>query len=88
VPNLVDFDEHGEGSGRGRDAGQDREPVGGISIGLKLLEDRGLDRRDPVFSMVEALRILALQQRCGEIVPQFLATCGLSPRPRERGQAP
>jgi hypothetical protein len=63
---LGDFDEHGEGGGRGRDDGQDREPLGAISIGLKLLEDRGLDRRDPVFDLVEALRILALRQRCGE----------------------
>jgi hypothetical protein len=35
---LGDFDEHSKGGGRGRDARQDHEPLGAISIGLKLFE--------------------------------------------------
>jgi hypothetical protein len=59
------FDEQGE-SGYGRDArnaGQNCEPLGEVGIGLNLLEDRRLDRRDLAFDLFEALRIVAFQQR-------------------------
>lgn len=53
---LGHFDEQG-GGGDGqeaRNAGQDCEPVGEIRIGLNLLEDLHLDRRDVAFDVFEA----------------------------------
>jgi hypothetical protein len=50
------FDEQGEG-GEGRavwNAGQDCEPLGEIRIGLNLLDDLRLDRRDVAFDLFEA----------------------------------
>ena len=40
--------------------------MGEIGIGLNLLEDRRLDRRDLAFDLFEALRIVAFQQRRGK----------------------
>ena len=43
-----------------------RIALGEIGIGLNLLEDRRLDRRDLAFDLFEALRIVAFQQRRGK----------------------
>lgn len=61
---LGHFDKQGEG-GNGREAGnagQDCEPLGKITIGLNLLEDLRLDRRDVALDLFETLRIVAFQQ--------------------------
>jgi hypothetical protein len=57
---LEHFDQQGEG-GYGRDArntGQDREPLGEVGIGLNLLEDRRLDRRDLASTLFDTLCIV------------------------------
>jgi hypothetical protein len=81
-------DEQGEGGdGRqARNAGQDRESLGEVRISLNLLEDRRLDRRDLAFNLFEALRILALQRWRGKDLAA-VRRFGLSPGPRERGEA-
>ena len=85
---LGNFDEQGEGGdGRqARNAGQDRESLGEVRISLNLLEDRRLDRRDLAFNLFEALRILALQRWRGKDLAA-VRRFGLSPGPRERGEA-
>ena len=67
-------DKQGEG-GYGRDAGnagQNCEPLGEVGIGLNLLEDRRLDRRDLAFDLFEALCIVAFQQRRGKDLAAIL----------------
>ena len=49
------------------------EPLGEVGIGLNLLEDRRLDRRDLAFDLFEALRIVAFQQRRGKDLATILA---------------
>ena len=69
------FDEQGE-SGYGRDArnaGQNCEPLGEVGIGLNLLEDRRLDRRDLAFDLFETLRIVAFHNGAARTLPRFLA---------------
>ena len=51
---------------------ENSEPLGEVGIGLNLLEDRRLDRRDLAFDLFEALRIVAFQQRRGKDLATIL----------------
>jgi hypothetical protein len=50
--------------------------LGEVGIGLNLLEDRRLDRRDLAFTLFETLCVVAFQQWRGKALPRFLTAVG------------